>query len=313
MNHSLKIFVTGIGGQVGHSLTQTLKPFGKLIVSDLQDNETKLDQFVKLDLSNTQNIRDALERIRPSLIVNPAAYTAVDKAESQQEVARAINRDAPKAMAEYCEQNKIPLIHYSTDYVFPGDGVTPWKESDQPQPTNYYGLSKWEGEQEIIRSGCTYIILRTSWVFSDFGNNFVKTMLKLGSDRTELKVVEDQIGAPTSADFLARNTAHVIQLGLTHGFDSLKGIYHLCNSGETNWYLFAKEIFNISQSLGKKLSIKNVYPISTDQYPTPAKRPKNSRLNCDKFKETFKTGELQCWTDALAEVLGKMSSKNFVL
>jgi dTDP-4-dehydrorhamnose reductase len=312
MKKALKILVTGVSGQVGYSLLDSLHPFGEIIPSDL-DSGDKNHPILQLDLSQTHLIDETLRKIQPDIIVNPAAYTAVDKAETNQDQANKINRDAPKFLAEYCSRVGIPLIHYSTDYVFPGSGSTPWNENDQPNPGNFYGASKLGGETNIINSGCTYFILRTSWVFSHIGHNFVKTMLRLGRDKKEIKVVDDQFGAPTSADFLAKNTALIIEKGLSEGFKKISGTYHLCNSGVTTWCEFAKEIFHLAKKKGMELSIENVLPILSADYPTPAQRPKNSRLNCDKFKMTFNTGSLQNWNEALDEVLEKLKEKNFMI
>ena len=312
MQRVFKLFVTGVGGQVGNSLVQTLRNIGEITSSDI-DITMLTSPSIGLDLTDHGAIKKTLEEVKPSIIVNPAAFTSVDKAESQKELSKAINQEAVKIIAQYCFEHNVPLIHYSTDYVFPGHGTKPWVETDIPDPINFYGLSKLEGERAIQKSGCPYVILRTSWVFSDFGHNFVKTMLRLGETKSELKVVADQVGAPTSADFIAENTALVIQKGIEEGFESISGIYHLCNEGETSWYEFSKEIFYLAKLKGKRLALANVYPLSTSDYPTPAKRPLNSRLNCEKFKKTFNTGNLENWQAALNKVLEKLKARNFVL
>lgn len=302
MSHRPKILVTGADGQVGNALLKRLKGIGDLVATDLMP--LKIDaNFYQMDFCSKNSILNVLEQVRPSIIVNPAAYTAVDKAETDQEKALLINAEAPKVLAGYCEQHRIPLIHFSTDYVFPGDGQKARSEEDPTGPLNFYGLSKLKGEQAILESGCDGLIFRTSWVFSAHGQNFVKTMLRLGEQREELKIVGDQIGAPTSAGFLAEMISRVIDLGLKEGFSKFRGLYHLCNEGETNWCEFANTIFEFGKKQGISLKIKNVFAIKTEEYPTPAVRPKNSRLNCSKFKTTYKISKLQSWKEALETVV----------
>ncbi len=298
------ILVTGVDGQVGFELLRSLQGLGKVVPMDRRS----------LDLSDAARIVDVIERVQPALIVNPAAYTAVDKAEAEAERAHRINAVAPGLLAQQAARRNIPLIHYSTDYVFNGDKGEPYIETDRPDPQNVYGRTKRDGEQAIIDSGCAHLILRTSWVYGTTGANFVKTMLRLSAERQNLRVVSDQFGAPTWARTLADLTAHMVSqagalpsIGERGAVDrswrdwwhAKSGIYHLTGGGETNWADFAKTIFALK---GVDCAVE---PISSAAYPTPAKRPTNSRLSNDKLRQTFGLTPPH-WREALRLCLAQM-------
>lgn len=284
------ILVTGTSGQVGHALLKTLG----------------LPAQQRVDFNDLSALARLVRELRPSIIVNPAAHTAVDKAESEEALAFKVNAEAPGVLAEEAKRLGSLLIHYSTDYVFDGSGAGPRKEDAKTGPLGVYGRSKLAGEDAIRAVGGDHVILRTSWVFSDHGNNFVKTMLRLGSEREELRIVGDQIGAPTSAAFLADMTAKIIaKVGRSSAAD-VSGLYHLACSGETSWHGFAEEIFRQARAAGMKLKVNRVESIPTEAYPTPARRPKNSRLDCSKFARTFDT-ELMTWQQALAPVIASLA------
>jgi dTDP-4-dehydrorhamnose reductase len=268
------ILLTGVNGQVGWELRRSLQGLGT-IHAPLRD---------ELDLSNPDALREAVRSLRPSLIVNPAAYTAVDKAESERDAAYAINAIAPGVFAEEARRLDIPLIHYSTDYVFAGDGTNLWHEDSETGPVNVYGASKLAGEEAIRASGCKHLVLRTSWVYGARGKNFLLTMLKLGRERETLNVVADQIGAPTWCRTIADVTTHII--ASRPDWQAVSGAYHLVNAGETSWHGFAEHIFEIAAARGEKVP-NAVGAIASEAYPTPARRPKNSRLSLDKLSQTF--------------------------
>lgn len=302
------ILVTGANGQVGRALLKSLENVGKIIPADLGQLDPQIP-VTKVDFASAESVLALMRHTNPDIVVNPAAYTAVDKAEKEHELCMHINAVAPGLIAAECSRRGIPLIHYSTDYVFSGLGNAPRDEQEPTGPLNFYGESKLQGERAIIEAGGNFVILRTSWVFSDHGQNFVKTMLKLGAEREELRIVEDQIGAPTSAQFLADQTKRVIKFGQLKGFNQASGLYHLCNSGETSWYEFAKEIFELAKIQGKKVAVKKIIPIKSVEYQTPAQRPINSRLNCSKYCVRFGVTELQSWKEALTEVMLNLNDK----
>ena len=254
-----------------------------------------------LDFSNLPLLRDRIIQLRPKYLINCAAYTAVDKAESPSEQAECllINSQLPGVLAEIAKELHIPFVHYSTDYVYTGIGTHFQNELEPVSPQNFYGKSKLAGENNVVAAGGQYLIFRTSWVYSEWGNNFVKTMLRLGAERETLKVVSDQIGAPTYAMDIATSTLRCLEtadcLSETH-FPT--GIYHLCGQGTTSWFEFAQEIFNIGSQLDFPMKIKNLIPIPTSDYPTPAKRPLNSRLNQEKLNKVFGVS-LPDWKDSL--------------
>lgn len=280
----MRILVLGRSGQVGAALTQSLDGLGELITLDRG----------QLNLSNPDVIRTALRELQPQMIINAAAYTAVDAAESDTATAFQINAEAPRVIAEESERLGATLIHYSTDYVFDGGKPGAWLEDDAPAPLSVYGHSKLAGEQAITDVGGNHLILRTSWVYGLHGKNFLLTMLKLAEGRDELAIVDDQIGAPTWAVTIADATAAIVRdAGEPSQLAALSGIYHLCAGGHTSWFGFAQAIF-AHASVQRKPKLR---PITTAEYPTPAKRPSNSMLNTDKFRHTF--GDLPAWDDAL--------------
>lgn len=276
-----KILITGCKGQVGWELQRTLSPLGEIIAIDQEH----------LDLSNENAIRQFIRDLKPTIIVNPAAYTAVDKAESEPDVAMKINGDAPKVLAEEAKKLNSLLIHYSTDYVYSGNSTTPVKEDETPQPLSVYGKTKLAGDQAIQQIHDRHFIFRTSWVYGVRGKNFLLTMLKLAKEKEELKIVHDQIGAPTWSRLIAEATAQVI----AHNSDAY-GLYHLTSQGKTNWCDFAKTIFALSQKQGHKTP--KVLGIPTTEYPLPAKRPFNSLLCNNKIKKELNIA-LPSWDHAL--------------
>jgi len=294
----MKILILGKNGQVGWELQRALVPLGEVIALDRSGYDAK--SMLCGDLSDLEGLHQTIASLKPDVIVNAAAYTVVDKAESEPELARLINAQAPKLLAEEAKKIGALLIHYSTDYVFNGEGEVPWREVDQPAPINQYGQSKFEGEQAIQRSSCKHLIFRTSWVYAAKGNNFAKTMLRLASERQSLSVINDQIGAPTDAALLADCTAHAIYQSIRN--PQLLGLYHLTASGETTWYEYAKLVIEHAKSMGIKLMAEKMIAINTSDYPTPARRPHNSRLDSAKFCNSFNL-VLPKWQDGVIRML----------
>lgn len=283
------ILVTGKHGQVGYELQRALMPLGTVVAIDREI----------MNLGYSASIRAAVAQIKPDVIVNAAAYTAVDKAETDQLSAMQVNGTAPGILAEEAKKLNALLIHYSTDYVYDGTKEGIYLETDATNPINYYGLSKLAGEQAIQASGVDHLILRTSWVYGARGGNFLLTMLRLMKEREVLNVINDQHGTPTWSRLIAEVTAHVVKQTLTERktqqFSS--GVYHLTSSGETTWHGFASKIAELA-STKETLKIKNIEKIPTSQYPTPAKRPHNSRISTQALSERFSLA-LPAWDDAL--------------
>jgi dTDP-4-dehydrorhamnose reductase len=312
MASAKKILLTGVTGQVGTELYAVLQNIGE-VVPTIAPGEKFAGAALTMDLCDPNAITRVVHEVKPDIIVNPAAYTAVDKAETDRELTTAINSAAPGILAQLAHQTKATLIHYSTDYVYPGQGECRYTEESATGPLNHYGASKLEGDQAVMANGESCLIFRTSWVYGIIGNNFVKTMLKLGKDRPTLKVINDQIGAPTFARTLADITAMILAQGgrdLYHYGKTHRGVYHLVNGGETSWWQFACKIFELARLHGYEGAVQEVLPISTAEYPTPAKRPHNSRLNCDKLGEHFGLRPSH-WEAALAwampQILRQMS------
>ena len=278
----MRLLLLGSNGQVGWELRRSLAPLGEVIALDVND-----PPGAGVDLSQPESLALVVERYRPEVIVNAAAYTAVDKAETDHSFAAAVNAGAPAVLASAARKLDAMLVHYSTDYVFDGSGQQQRRESDQTGPLSVYGRTKLEGEEAIVTSGARHLILRTSWVYAVRGHNFIKTMLKLAQERDELKVIDDQIGAPTGAELLADVTSLLIRsraAGL--GQD---GIYHCVASGETSWFGLAKFVIDWArdQGIAVKVPPEALHPITTVEYPTPAQRPLNSRLSTEKLSRTF--------------------------
>jgi dTDP-4-dehydrorhamnose reductase len=285
----LKILISGQFGQVSRELQQRLADLGELIVLGRE----------QLDLSQPEGIRQRVRELRPDLIINAAAHTAVDQAETEQDLAYAINAKAPGIFAQEAASLDIPLIHYSTDYVFDGNKSGPYTEEDLPNPLGVYGRSKLEGEQAIRAVGGKHLILRTSWVYSLHGRNFLLTMQRLLQEKPELRIVADQIGAPTWAGTIAQTTREIIE-HWRDGTPGAWGTYHLTAKGETSWFGFAEEIGQHLRAQGKPCA--SLEPIPASAYPTPAARPLNSRLDCSKLAREWHV-QLPNWRDALSECL----------
>ncbi|MDH0289121.1 dTDP-4-dehydrorhamnose reductase [Pseudomonas sp. GD04087] len=274
------ILILGANGQVGWELQRSLAPLGRLLVCDRQRG----------DLEDLDGLRAMILQQRPAIIVNAAAYTAVDKAESDPERAQQVNAAAVGLLAKLAGELDAWLVHYSTDYVFDGQGDRPFREDHPTAPLNVYGRTKLAGEQAIRESGCRHLIFRTSWVYATRGANFAKTMLRLAGDRDELRVVADQVGAPTSAELIADVTAQALSTLRQHPqAEQLTGIYHLAAGGETSWHGFARFVIAEATNLGMSLRTpaERVLPITTQEYPLPAVRPANSRLDTTRLRETF--------------------------
>ncbi|MBH8573379.1 dTDP-4-dehydrorhamnose reductase [Nostocaceae cyanobacterium CENA369] len=275
----MKILLTGVTGQVGWELQRSLMTLGKVIPVSRK----------YMDLTQPNSIRHIIQEVKPDLIVNPAAYTAVDKAESEPELATSINGIAPSVMAEEAKRLGAAMIHYSTDYVFDGTNTTPYTELDKPNPQNIYGKTKLAGEEAIASVGVPHLILRTSWVYGLRGKNFLLTMQKLAQEREEIKVVNDQIGAPTWSRAIAEITAQILSQAQQNVFDFLAskgGLYHLTASGQTSWYEFAQEIF-AHDIQHKQRKLQRLIAITSKEYPTAASRPAYSLLNTQKLSDNF--------------------------
>jgi len=275
----MNILLFGKTGQVGWELQRALAPLGNLIALDVQSKD------YCGDFSNPEGIAETVRAIKPDVIVNAAAHTAVDKAESERDFAELLNATSVEAIAKEAAKIGAWVVHYSTDYVFPGDGETPWQETDATEPLNVYGQTKLNGENALQANCAKHLIFRTSWVYAGKGNNFAKTMLRLAKERTELSVINDQIGAPTGAELLADCTAHAIRVALAK--PEVAGLYHLVASNTTTWYDYAALVFEQAREAGIELAIEKLNAVPTSAYPTPAKRPQNSRLNTEKFQRNF--------------------------
>ena len=290
-----RILLTGKNGQVGFELQRALAPLGEVIAVGTAD----------CDLSDANAIRGLMQRVQPQLVVNPAAYTAVDKAESDADKARAVNAVAPGVLGEEASRLDASVIHYSTDYVYDGSKDGLYTESDPVSPQSVYGQTKLDGERALQAATPRHVILRTSWVVGAHGGNFAKTMLRLASDRDELKVVADQFGAPTSASLIADVTAHIARQMLRDGADGFPfGVYHLAAAGETSWHAYAQYVIGEAIGMGKALKAtpERVLPIPASSYPTPARRPQNSRLDTHKLRQTFGL-HLPHWQEGVKHIL----------
>jgi dTDP-4-dehydrorhamnose reductase len=298
-----RILLTGASGQVGGELLHTLAPLGEVIAPRRED----------MDLANAASVREMIRAVKPRWIVNPGAYTAVDKAESDRAAAYAINADAVKAIGEVAKVLGAGVLHFSTDYVFDGTGDRPYLETDPPEPVGVYGASKLAGERALAETGAGHAIFRTSWVYGAKGKNFLLTILKLARERPTLRVVADQHGAPTWSRDLARMTAQVIAqceaAAATRPLEAVLsewgGVYHASGAGETTWCGFAAEAIRLQALREPNVRFANVEDISTAEYPTPAKRPANSQLACGKLSERF-GWRMMDWKDSLREVMAEL-------
>lgn len=298
----MKILLFGKDGQVGWELQRSLAPLGELIALDA-DSQQPCGDFTRLD-----DIAQTVRAIAPDVIVNAAAYTAVDKAESEPELVRTINALAPGILAREARKLGSWLIHYSTDYVFDGSGSKPWMETDPTGPLSVYGSTKLAGEEVIRATGCQHLIFRTSWVYAARGGNFARTMLRLAQERERLTVIDDQIGAPTGADLLADITAHAIRTARQR--PELSGLYHLAAAGETSWHGYACFVLDRVRQAGVELKTaeENVIPVPTSAFPLPARRPLNSRLDTSKLQTTFDL-HLPLWQTGVARMLTEILEK----
>ncbi|WP_445368650.1 dTDP-4-dehydrorhamnose reductase [Methylomonas sp. BW4-1] len=298
----MKVLLFGKNGQLGWELQRSLAPLGELLALD------RFDQHYCGDLSNPSGIAETVRALRPDVIVNAAAYTAVDKAESESDLANTINAVVPGVLAAEAKRIGAWLLHYSTDYVFDGSGDKPWREDDQVGPLNVYGQSKLAGERAIQASDCRHLIFRTSWVYAARGNNFAKTMLRLAQERQQLSVINDQIGTPTGAELLADVSAHAIRHALKTPV--VAGVYHLTASGETSWYDYAHLVLDYARQAGLALKTdkQSVTAIPTSVYQTPAQRPLNSRMNTEKLQSVFDL-QLPAWQKGVERMLSELYGK----
>jgi len=298
-----KILVIGSTGQVGRSFKKLFGETRSVFFADLSPKDT---QDLSCDLTNDDSIKDLVGKVKPTVIINCAAYTAVDQAEKEESLATLINGHAVETLAKEAAKCGAILIHYSTDYVFDGTGEEPWTEDSMTNPVNAYGRSKLAGELAVIKLCSKGYVFRTQWVYNHDGKNFLNTMLRLGSEKEELSVVGDQVGAPTSSDVIARYTLKALTK-ITSG-SMPKGIYNLVCRGEISWHGFAVEIFKIAQLNGFDLKVKRVNKILSQDYPTLARRPKNSRLNVQKL-EAILGEKIPAWNDALLDVIEERSNR----
>lgn len=298
----MKILLLGKDGQVGWELQRSLAPLGEVLALNARS------ESYCGDLADLAGLGRTVQDWAPDVIVNAAAYTAVDKAESEREQAFRVNAEAVGVLAQAAAASGALLVHYSTDYVFPGQGVTPWQETDEVGPLNVYGESKLAGEQAIQASGCKHLIFRTCWVYAARGNNFARTMLRLATERDTLGVIDDQFGAPTGAELIADVTAHAI-VAARHDA-ALSGLYHLAAAGETTWCGYARFVLEHAAAAGVALKVpaEAVKALTTDAYPTPARRPANSRLDTHKLEKAFGL-RLPEWQQGVARMLTEIQGK----
>jgi dTDP-4-dehydrorhamnose reductase len=277
----MKILLFGKNGQVGWELQRALAPLGDLVALD--SNSTPLSA----DFTEPESLRDTVRSVKPDVIVNAAAHTAVDKAESEPDLARLLNATAPGVLADEAARCGAWLLHYSTDYVFDGSGDQPRDEDAPTGPLSVYGRTKLEGEELIRASGCRHLIFRTSWVYAARGGNFAKTMLKLAAERDKLTVIDDQVGAPTGADLLADVSGHALRAAMRD--PALAGTYHAVASGETTWWAYARFVIEHARALGQPIKVDPdaIAPVPTTAFPTPAARPRNSRLSTQRLQQAF--------------------------
>lgn len=299
MTTPAKILLFGKGGQVGWELQRSLAPLGEVVAVDFDSTD-----FCG-DFTNPAGLAETVRQVKPTIIVNAAAHTAVDKAESEPELARTINATAPGIIAQEAQRLNAWMVHYSTDYVFDGSGEKAWTESDQPAPLSVYGQTKWEGEQLVAANCSKHLIFRTSWVYAARGGNFAKTMLRLAKERDSLNVIDDQIGAPTGADLLADITALALRQVQTQ--PDLAGLYHLVASGHTTWHGYASLVIEQARQAGIVIKTPSnaIHKIATEAYPTPARRPINSKLGTSKLQTAFQV-HLPSWQQGVTRMLAEI-------
>ena len=293
----MKLLLLGGNGQVGRELRRSLLPLGELIVATRQGAGSDL----LADFDAPDALEDLVRRVAPDVVVNAAAYTAVDRAEAEPDGAFRVNAAAPAALARACAGEGALLVHYSTDYVFDGTGSRPYREEDPTAPLGVYGASKLAGEQAIRDSGARHAILRTAWVYAVHGSNFLRTMLRLGGERDELGVVADQVGAPTPAHFIANATAEIVRQGV-----DASGTWHLTAAGQASWHEFARAIFEQAHAAGRLPRVPRVRAIGTSDYPTPARRPAYSVLDTSRLRADFGIAPPP-WRQGLQDVIGQLA------
>lgn len=294
--------VFGANGQVGQELLRALAPLGEVQSTTRSGALPDGRACLQADFADAHAVVAVLDTVRPARVVNAAAYTAVDRAESDADAAQAANASTPGAIARWCAANDVPLVHYSTDYVFDGSGTRPYRPDDATAPLGVYGASKLAGEDAIRAAGGRHLIFRTAWVYAAHGQNFLRTMLRVGAERDVLRVVADQIGTPTPAALIADVTARILRQGT-----DASGTWHLTAAGETSWHGFAQAIFDGAVARGLIARAPTVEAITTADYPTPAKRPAYSRLDTDSLQRDFGI-QLPQWRDALGEVLDTLAA-----
>ncbi len=295
----MRILLTGTAGQVGGALFPLLRDRGEILAPALEE----------FDLSKPGALADGLDELKPDLIINPAAYTAVDRAEDEAALAFSINAEAPAAIARWAARHNVPLVHFSTDYVFNGEGDKPWREDSPSGPLSVYGASKLAGDNAIRAADGPHLIVRTSWVYASKGANFLRTIARLAKERKELRIVADQIGAPTSARVIAQAVADILSprpLDLVGRLAGSGGVVNVVCAGETNWHAFATAIAAGLKSRGVKLEVETIAPIGTQDFPTKAKRPGNSRLDLSRLKDVFGI-VTPSWSDALEVELDELA------
>ncbi|CCG36225.1 dTDP-4-dehydrorhamnose reductase [Xanthomonas citri pv. mangiferaeindicae] len=295
--------VIGANGQVGTELLRVLAPLGTVVAASRSGQLADGLSCERIDLDELASLDLALNRVRPALVVNAAAYTAVDRAEQERDAAFRANAEAPGVIAQWCARADVPLVHYSTDYVFDGQGTRPYRPDDATAPLGVYGQSKLAGEQAVQAAGGRHLIFRTAWVYAAHGHNFLRTMLRVGAEREVLCVVADQIGTPTPAALIADITAHALR---QPGEPS--GLWHLTAAGQTTWHGFAEAIFAQARARGLLARTPRVEAIGTADYPTPATRPAYSRLDTHSLQDTFGV-RLPNWQDGLSQVLDTLAQR----
>ncbi|PZU29984.1 MAG: dTDP-4-dehydrorhamnose reductase [Stenotrophomonas sp.] len=297
----MTVLVFGGNGQVGQELLRALAPLGPVVATTRSGKLADGSSCEVADFDVPESLPPLLERLQPSAVVNAAAYTAVDKAEQEPEAAFRANAQAPGVIARWCAIHGVPMVHYSTDYVFNGEGVAPYAEDEATEPLGVYGTSKRDGEEAVRAAGGRHLIFRTAWVYAAHGGNFLRTMLRVGAERDELRVVADQVGTPTPAALIADVTAQVLQ----HP-GKLSGTWHLTASGQTSWHGFAEAIFAEALAAGVLAKVPVVHAISSKEYPTPAKRPAWSVLDNRKLQHDFGI-TLPAWQEGLRQVMGEIA------